>query len=138
MPKATRCSRAFFTDAVMASLIEDIRSRTRRKTLTVWLIHMDNEHPHNSGRAEKWTKASTAEHLSHPAYSSDLASSDFFLFVYIKGKLSNCNCESREDLLNAITEIFTGVHQEVLLTVFESRANRIKCVVKHKAKYCAK
>jgi hypothetical protein len=56
----------------------------------------------------------------HPAYNPNLAPSDFFLFEYIKGKLSDYNFESREDLLNAITEIFTGVDQEVLLSAFES------------------
>jgi hypothetical protein len=35
-------------------------------------------------------------------------------FGYIKGKLSDYTCESREDLLNEITEILTGIGQEVL------------------------
>jgi hypothetical protein len=37
----------------------------------------------------------------------DLAPSDFF-FRHIKVKLSDYNCEIREDVLNAITEIVTG------------------------------
>jgi hypothetical protein len=65
-----------------------------------------------------------------PAYSSNLASSDFFLFRYIKGKLSDYNSESREGLVNAITEIFTGVDQEVPLSAFESRVNWLKWVIK--------
>jgi hypothetical protein len=62
------------------------------------------------------------------------APSNFF-FGDIKGKLSDCNCESREDVLNAITEMFTVVDDEVLLSVFESWANRLKLVIKHQGKY---
>jgi HKD family nuclease len=53
--------------------------------------------------------ASRAEFLLHPAYSPGLAPSDFFLFGYLKGKLSDHICEIREDFLNAITEIFIRV-----------------------------
>jgi hypothetical protein len=38
----------------------------------------------------------------------------------IKGKLSDHNCEGREDVLNATTEMFAGIDQEVLLSVYES------------------
>jgi hypothetical protein len=118
--KGATYNTAFFTDAVMPSLIESVGSRTRRKTLKDWLIHMDTVHSHNSGRGQRCIEALRAERLPHPAYSPDLASSNFILFGYIKGKLSDSNYDGREDLLNAITESFTGVDQEVLLSVFES------------------
>jgi hypothetical protein len=69
--------------------------------------------------------------VPHPAYSSDLAPGAFFLFIYIKEKLSDYKCESREDLLNVITEIFTGLRQEVLLSVFEPWVNRLKRAIKN-------
>jgi hypothetical protein len=87
---------------------------------------MDNALPDNSGRIERWVKASRTERLLHPAGSLDLTPSDFFLFDYIKVKLSDYNYESREDLLKVITEIFTGVDQEVLLSPFKSWGNRMK------------
>jgi hypothetical protein len=37
------------SDAAMPSLIENVRSRTRRKTLKGRLTHMDNAYPQNSG-----------------------------------------------------------------------------------------
>jgi hypothetical protein len=80
---------------------------------------MNNAHPHNSGRGQRCIEASRAERLPHPAYSPGLAPSNFFLFGYMKGKLSDYNYEGRDDLLNVIAEIFTGVDQEVLLIVFE-------------------
>jgi histone-lysine N-methyltransferase SETMAR len=110
----------------MLNVIENVRSRTRRQTLKRWLIHMDNARPHNSGQTQKCIEASRAEPLSHPVYSPDLAPTDFFLFRYIKGKLSDYNCENREDLLNGITAILTGVDEEVPLSVFDSCTKRLK------------
>jgi hypothetical protein len=72
------------------------------------------------------------------AYSQNPAPSDFFFFGDIKGKLSDYNYENQEDLLNAITKMFTGIDQEVLLSVFESWANQPKWVTKHEGKYYTK
>jgi hypothetical protein len=60
---------------------------------------------------------------------------DFFLFGYIKGKVSDHNWERREDFLSAITEIRTKIDQEVLLSVFSSWVNRLKWVIKQGEKY---
>jgi hypothetical protein len=67
-----------------------------------------------------------------------VASGDFFLFGYIKGKLSDYRGESRKCLLNAMTEIFTGAYRKVLFNVFESWTNRRKWVIKHVEKYHTK
>jgi hypothetical protein len=72
--------------------------------------------------------------LPYSAYNPDRGPRDFFLFGYIKGKLSDYNCESREDLLNVITEIFTGLHQEVQRSVFEPWVNRLKWATQNKGK----
>jgi hypothetical protein len=87
---------------------------------------MDNADPHNSGRAQSCGKASRAEHLPHSAYGPDLAPSDFILFGYIIGKLSDDSYESRENLLKAIAEVFSGVDQEVPVNVFQSWVSSLK------------
>jgi hypothetical protein len=60
------------------------------------------------------------ERLPHPAYSPDFAPSDFFRFGYLKGKMCDSHCESREDLLNTITDIFSQIHKAILISIFES------------------
>jgi hypothetical protein len=135
MPKGTTYNTVFFTDAVMPSLIENVQSRTGRKTSKSWLVHMDSARLHNFGGTQRCTEASRAERLPHPVDSPDLASYDFFLFRYIKGQLFDYNCERREDLLNAITEVFTRVDQDMLVSVFEFWANRLRSVIKHKGKH---
>jgi hypothetical protein len=79
VPKGTMCRTVFFTDVVMSSLIKNITSRNRRKTMKGCLIHMDNSPPHSISCCE-CMRVSKAEGLFHPASSPDIAPSDFFLF----------------------------------------------------------
>jgi hypothetical protein len=96
---------------------------------------MDNTGPHNSGGAQRCIEASIAERLPHPTQSPDLTASDSFLFGYIKERLSDYNRESREDLLNAMTDNSTGFGQEGLLNVSESWVNRPKWVIEPAGKH---
>jgi hypothetical protein len=140
-PQASLCAQrdnvhnaSFFTDTVIPNLIETVRSRNRRKKLKDWLIQVDNAGLHNLGRVQRCIQASRAERRPDPDYSADLAPGDFFLFGSIKGRVSDCNFEGPEDLLSAITDIFTGVNQGVLLNAFEPWVNWLKWVIKHKGK----
>jgi hypothetical protein len=125
---------AVFADAVMPSVIENVQVETRRKILQGRSIHMDSACACSSGRARKCIQASRVKSLPHPTYSSDLAPSHFFLFGLIKGKISDYNFESWEDLLNGIAEIFTGGDENVLLSGVESWINRLKWVIKPEGK----
>lgn len=50
--------------------------------------------------------------LDHPAYSPDLATSDYYLLGPLKGHLSGNHFESDDDLIQAVTEIFHSRTQE--------------------------
>jgi hypothetical protein len=99
---------------------------------------MDNARPHNSGRAQECIRTSKAERLSHPAYSPDLAPSNFFLFGYLKEKLTDYNCETREQLKEAIIEIFNEIPQDALVSVFMLCMKRLRWVIKHEGEYFRK
>jgi hypothetical protein len=99
---------------------------------------MGNARAHNLGSAQRCIEAARAKCPAHPAYSVDLAPSDFFPFGHIIGKRPDYSHESREDILNMITEIATGVDQEVLPGVFESWVNWFNWVIKREGKYCSK
>jgi hypothetical protein len=50
----------------------------------------------------------------HPAYSSDLAHSDFYLFGYVKQLLSGCQFADQDSLLQAVSDILVGVEKVIL------------------------
>jgi hypothetical protein len=125
VPKGTMYNIAFFTDAVMPSLIENTRSRTRRKTLKI----VDPHGQCASSQVGASSRACRCLKNRIPA-ASDLQPrpdpGNFFLFGHVKGKLSDYNCDNWEYPLTVITEFFTRVEQDVLLSVFEFWGNRSK------------
>jgi hypothetical protein len=53
----------------------------------------------------------------HPAYSSDLAPSDFFFFGYVKGKPMGYRAETPSDLLVCIRVILAEIPRETVNAV---------------------
>jgi transposase len=51
------------------------------------LLHFDNASPHRSRATQAFLQENDLDILPAPAYSPDLAPSDFFLFGYLKGEL---------------------------------------------------
>jgi hypothetical protein len=54
----------------------------------------------------------------HLPYSADLAPSDFYLFVYVKGKLMGYRAETPSELLVRIRLIMAEIPRETLNAVF--------------------
>jgi hypothetical protein len=52
----------FFCHAVMSSLIADVKTDSRRKTLKGLVIHLDSARPHNSRRSQECIAESKAQH----------------------------------------------------------------------------
>jgi hypothetical protein len=96
----------FFCNYVMFSLIIENDLSIRQKMLKRFVTSMNNSHPHNSRLTQKCILASMSEHLQHSASSSDSVPSDCFLFGYMKGKLINFNCPTREELRITIIGVF--------------------------------
>jgi transposase len=83
VPKGTTYDTAFLCDIVVPSVVADITSRGRRKTLKGFMIHLDNAPTQKSRRSPACIEATPAVRLPHPAYSPDHAPSDFFsLWIY--------------------------------------------------------
>jgi histone-lysine N-methyltransferase SETMAR len=128
LPKGTSYNSAFFCSAVVLlcccavvpSLVAELTSDTRPKTLKGFIIHMDNARPHNSGSSRNCIQSARAERLPHPPYSPGLAPSDFFFFGYIKEELTDYDCRTREELKSAIIEIFN----QILLRLTSSSLRR--------------
>jgi hypothetical protein len=61
----------------------------------------------------------------HPAYSHDLAPSDFYLFGYVKPLLSECQFADKDSLLQAVIDILVGIEKVTLETVFHNWMERV-------------
>ena len=68
----------------------------------------------------------------HPAYSPDIAPSDFFLFGYMKEMLKGSSFKSLDDLKERIHEILSKISREIRLSVFEKWIQRCETVIEQK------
>jgi hypothetical protein len=84
--KGTAYNATLFTDVVMPGPIENMTSRSRRKTSKGWVIHVDKMCPHNSKLSQECIKAFKAERLSHPVYSPVIVQTDFLFLGSLKEK----------------------------------------------------
>jgi hypothetical protein len=71
------------------------------------------------------------QRIRNPAHSPDLTPSDFFLFGYIKRKLTEYDIPNRQSLKSTITHIFDEIGQATLIAVFETCANGLELVIEH-------
>jgi hypothetical protein len=60
-----------------------------------------------------------------------LCTKGFFLFSYIKRKLTEYDIPDRQSLKYVITHIFDKIRQEILVAVFETWINRLEWVMKY-------
>jgi hypothetical protein len=56
---------------------------------------------------------------SHPPYSHDLASSDFYLFGYVKHQLEGREFTEGVELVSPISEILSQIATDALVDVFD-------------------
>jgi hypothetical protein len=129
IPKGESYSSAFFCNVVVPNLVENICSGSRRRSLTGFYVHLDNERPHNSHQSNDRLQSTKAQRMPQPAYSPDLAPSDFFLFGFLKQQLQGVHLADREALKTAICQLFSQIDREVLISVFVDWMERLKWVI---------
>ncbi|UYV73049.1 K02A2.6-like [Cordylochernes scorpioides] len=83
-----------------------IRSKRRGKLSKGVLFLHDNARPHTSCKTVSTIIKLGFEVLEHPAYSPDLAPSDYFLFGLLKKELKGKRFDSNEDVQKVVQDFF--------------------------------
>jgi histone-lysine N-methyltransferase SETMAR len=135
VPKGTTYDSSFFCTNVLADIFQQSSSHSRQKSLRGLSLHFDNARPHVSKVSILALRETKANHLPHPAYSPDLAPSDFFLFGYLKGAMAGRACTSENDLLSTIRAIFNEIPKETLTKVYREWMIRLSWVIQHNGQY---
>ena len=99
------------------------------------MIHLDNSRVHNSKVTLEITEKYGFKRAPHPAYSQDIAPSDFYLFGCIKGKLKGCSLKSLDDLKEKIYEILSEISRESRKSVFENWIYHCQMVIAQMGEY---
>ena len=135
LPKGCRFNSQYFTETILAKiadLYEEIDQVSPKRKL---LIHMDNATPHKSNAAKSFASKNGLRFCDHPAFSPDLAASDFYLFGKVKNELKGSEFDSEDELFEAIVQILYGISREELESVMIEWENRLKTCIANGGNY---
>jgi histone-lysine N-methyltransferase SETMAR len=75
------------------------------------IVHTDNARPHTAQMTSQIMEQNSTQRAPHPAYSPNLAPSDFYLFDSVKQLLSGCQFADQDSLLQAVSDILVGIEK---------------------------
>ena len=81
-----------------------IREKRRGKLSKGILLQQDNARVHTCKIAMDAVERNVYELIPHPAYSPDLAPSDYFLFPNLKKDIHGCHFRSNEEVVAVVEE----------------------------------
>jgi histone-lysine N-methyltransferase SETMAR len=88
-------------------------------------VHADNARPHMGKMISWFMEQNLMERTLRPAYSPNLAPSDFYLFSYVTQLLSQCQFADQDSLLPAVSDILVGIGKVTLKSVFHNWMERL-------------
>jgi len=105
-------------------VLERLREKVRQKRPELfgnnsWILHHDNAPAHTTLSVREFLATKQITVLEHPAYSPDLAPSDFFLFLKIKEILKGRRFDDTDDTRNNTTSAPKAIPQNQFQNCFE-------------------
>jgi transposase len=131
LPKGRTFNAEDYRDNILAALTQLQSEDDGRKLV----IHADNARSHIAQKCRTFCEENGLQLVPHPPCSPDLAPSDFFLFGYVKERLKGMVFPLYEELMDAISEVVTGIESETLNAVFEHWMERLEWVSKNNGNY---
>ena len=97
-------------------VLKRLREKVRRKRPELyannsWILHHDNAPAHTVLSVREFLATKQITVLEHPAYSPDLAPSDFFLFLKIKEILKGRHLDKIDDIRSNTTAALKAIPQ---------------------------
>lgn len=90
------------------------------------IVHMDNAPVHTAGCVDDFVKRHAIKLAPHPPYSPDLAPSDFYLFGALKSRLAGMTFNSRDEIVEWITDEFERIPSDELMRAFHNWQRRLE------------
>ncbi len=87
IPKGQTVIGKYYVNHVLLKVFKNFKKITKRKMVKHLILHHNNATSYKANIINKYLSKNKVKILSHPFYSLDLASCDFFLFPKIKKEL---------------------------------------------------
>jgi hypothetical protein len=75
------------------------------------IVHADNSRPQGARFSTEFFEENRMKMASHPPYSPNIATSDFYLLEYVKIRLAGCTFADAEELFETVEGILDGIEK---------------------------
>ena len=96
---------------------------------------MDNATPHRAKATLNFAQKNGLVFSPHPAFSPNLAPSDFYLFGKVKDAIKGMEFESEEDLLDEVIKVLSQISREELESVMDEWEQRLLACIANGGDY---
>ena len=119
VPNGQTVSQVYYLE-VLERLREEVkRKRPERFANNSWILHHDNAPAHTALYVREFLATKQITVLEHPAYSPDLAPSDFFLLPKIKEILKGRHFDDIDDIRSNTMAALKAIPQNQFQNCFE-------------------
>jgi histone-lysine N-methyltransferase SETMAR len=125
----------YFTDTVLPSIERKLLIQRPRLGTRGALLHIDNATPHTAQKSRDAIAALRLRQVPHPPYSPDIAPCDFFLFGYLKDKLSGSTFHSDNEVISAVSFILGQIPKEMFEHVMDGWLEKLNQVIELGGEY---
>jgi histone-lysine N-methyltransferase SETMAR len=119
LPKGFKFNASHYVTQIFDSLSKWRKTQVGRTSRKL-IVHADNARPHTAKMTSQFMEQNSMQRAPHPAYSPDLAPSDFYLFGYVKQLLSGCQFAGQDSLRQAVSDILAGIEKITLENFFHN------------------
>lgn len=124
----------YFINEILQELYEKTSTIPNKGDRKVTL-HFDNARPHTARKVTQFMEEHHMKKAPQPAYSPDIAPSDFFLFGYLKNMLQGTHFDSVDSLYESVIEILNGISNETLNATFQEWERRLDEIIHNNGEY---
>jgi histone-lysine N-methyltransferase SETMAR len=133
LDKGKTVNHKLYINETLKPLVKVLQSKRPETGCKNLKFHHDNARPHVHEDVVAFLEAQDFTIMDHPPYSPDLAPCDFWLFDYIKQRLSDHT--SVESLDSEISKIVAAIPRNEWELTFEKLLERMRLCIKFKGDY---
>lgn len=134
LPDHMKFNAEYFINEILTELYEKTRTIPNKGYRKV-VLHFDNARPHTARKVTQFMEEHHMKKAPQPAYSPDIAPSDFFLFGYLKNKLQGEHFDSVDSLYESVIEIFNEIPKTTLQATFQEWERRLDEIIQNNGEY---
>lgn len=128
LPKGAKFNSDYFIN-IIEQIDEKMYPQGRSPRCARKVLHYDNSPCHKSKKVNDFLFKSNFRTMKHPAYSPDIAPSDFGLFGTVKEKLEGVEHATEKDLQDHIIEILNSFSKSYWQSLFMEWIERLEKVI---------